>query len=67
VKRFGGFMNDTNIPGQVLALKKSLEGTPWESSIARTQSRGRVPCSVAGYNSPYEYENRANEVMFWFD
>lgn len=67
VKRFGGFMNDTNIPGQVVALKKSLEGTPWESSIARTQSRGRVPCSVAGYNSPYEYENRANEVMFWFD
>ncbi|KAF9689024.1 hypothetical protein SADUNF_Sadunf01G0048900 [Salix dunnii] len=66
VKRFGGFMNDTNIPRQVLALKRSLKGSPWESSIAKTQSKGHVPCSVAGYNSPYEYEDRVNEVMFWF-
>uniref|UniRef100_A0A6N2M4E7 Uncharacterized protein n=1 Tax=Salix viminalis TaxID=40686 RepID=A0A6N2M4E7_SALVM len=66
VKRFGGFMNEANIPRQVLALRRSLKGSPWESSIAKTQSKGHVPCSVAGYNSPYEHENRVNEVMFWF-
>ncbi|KAJ6428459.1 hypothetical protein OIU84_023814 [Salix udensis] len=66
VKRFGGFMNEASIPRQVLALRRSLKGSPWESSIAKTQSKGHVPCSVAGYNSPYEHENRVNEVMFWF-
>ncbi|KAF8400073.1 hypothetical protein HHK36_015948 [Tetracentron sinense] len=66
VRQFGGFMNDTNIPLQASALKKSLKGTPWES--AKHGGVGDpLPYSVAGYNSPYEYENRVNEVMLWFD
>ncbi|KAF6160100.1 hypothetical protein GIB67_018880 [Kingdonia uniflora] len=39
VQRFGGFMDDTNVPLQASALKKSLKGSPWESVIANTHSR----------------------------
>ncbi|CAK7336047.1 unnamed protein product [Dovyalis caffra] len=44
-KRFGlwRLINDSNIHGQVLALKKSLKGTPWGSSMAKTKSEGPVP------------------------
>ncbi|KAK4836382.1 hypothetical protein QYF36_022255 [Acer negundo] len=63
VRRFGGYMDDSNIPTQALALKKSLMGTIYESQV----SGEIVPYSVAGYNSPFESENRVNEVMFWFD
>ncbi|KAJ9710007.1 hypothetical protein PVL29_001467 [Vitis rotundifolia] len=65
VRRFGGFMDDSNIPTQALALRRSLKGTPWETSIS-TKNRA-LTYSVAGYNSPFEYENRVNEVIFWFD
>ncbi|KAA8529989.1 hypothetical protein F0562_034407 [Nyssa sinensis] len=34
VRRFGGFMDDTNIATEALALKKSLRGTPWEAATA---------------------------------
>ncbi|XP_059633456.1 uncharacterized protein LOC132276162 [Cornus florida] len=59
VRRFGGFVDDTNIATQALALKRSLKDNPWGSQSA-------VPFSVAGY-SPYEYENRVNEVILWCD
>ncbi|KAL7094098.1 hypothetical protein ACP275_11G080400 [Erythranthe tilingii] len=58
VRRFGGFMNDGNIASEALALKKTVKGTPWESSFGKSYS-------VAGYNSPFEYDNRVNEVIFW--
>ncbi|KAH7849327.1 hypothetical protein Vadar_016355 [Vaccinium darrowii] len=68
VRRFGGFLKNINITSQVTALKKSLKGTPSESAIAKTYGTGAVvPYTVAGYNSPFEYVNRVNEVMFWFD
>ncbi|KAF3791085.1 Heme-binding protein 2 [Nymphaea thermarum] len=66
VRRFGGFMNETTIPMEAAALKQSLQGTSWASDVA---SRGKTPSTywVAGYNSPFEYENRVNEVLFIFD
>ncbi|RWR86930.1 heme-binding protein 2-like protein [Cinnamomum micranthum f. kanehirae] len=63
IRRFGGFMNDSNIPMEASALKKSLKGTAWESKVASRRST----YTVAGYNSPLEYENRINEVMLLFD
>ncbi|XP_010249234.1 PREDICTED: heme-binding protein 2-like [Nelumbo nucifera] len=69
VRRFGGFMDDSNIPLQFVFLRKSLKGTPWESAISSRHGGGGgepQPYSVAGYNSPYEYENRVNEVLLWF-
>ena len=67
VRRFGGFMDDSNISAQMSALKKSLKGTAWESSIPKKHSGDSLLYSAAGYNSPFEYENRVNEVMLWFD
>ncbi|XVE50025.1 hypothetical protein DITRI_Ditri01bG0129000 [Diplodiscus trichospermus] len=67
VKRFGGFMDDSNISAQITALKKSLKGTAWESTMTNKHSGDSLLYSAAGYNSPFEYENRVNEVMLWFD
>ncbi|XVF44393.1 hypothetical protein PTKIN_Ptkin02bG0116200 [Pterospermum kingtungense] len=73
VRRFGGFMDDSNISAQLSALKKSLKGTAWdwESSYSLPNKHGHsgdaVLYTAAGYNSPFEYENRVNEVMLWFD
>ncbi|KAI8572441.1 hypothetical protein RHMOL_Rhmol01G0198800 [Rhododendron molle] len=67
VRRFGGFLNNTDIPLQVTSLRESLKGTPWESAIAKTYGGGIVPYTVAGYNSPFELVNRVNEVVLWFD
>lgn len=61
VRRFSGFLSDKNIHVEVVALKKSLKGTAYESA---TRS---MTYTVAGYNSPFELVLRVNEVMFWFD
>lgn len=55
-------MNDSNIHEQVLALKKASRAPPGDHQQQR-HSEVPVICSVAGYNSPYECGNRANEVM----
>ncbi|GMI99713.1 cytosolic heme (tetrapyrrole) binding protein 1, haem-binding protein 1 [Hibiscus trionum] len=71
VRRFGGFMDDSNISAQISALKKSLKGTAWESNKRSGSGSGggsrSLLYSAAGYNSPFEYENRVNEVMLWFN
>ncbi|XP_072959985.1 uncharacterized protein [Typha angustifolia] len=67
VRRFGGFLDDSNIPVEVAALKKSLQGTPWESAVEKSMMNNPSGYSVAGYNSPFEFVNRANEVMILFD
>ncbi|XP_058092932.1 uncharacterized protein LOC131239305 [Magnolia sinica] len=66
VRRFGGFLNDSSILIQASSLKKSLQGTPWESVVV-TSDGGPSIYTVAGYNSPFESENRVNEVMLLFD
>ncbi|KAL5799205.1 hypothetical protein ACOSQ4_032089 [Xanthoceras sorbifolium] len=38
----------------------------YESTIVGQRSGQIVSCSVAGYNSPFEFENRVNEVRLWF-
>ncbi|KAI6686756.1 hypothetical protein NL676_032669 [Syzygium grande] len=68
VRRFGGFMNDSNIPTQVSALEKSLKAAKGNGGgTLRNHRRGTAWYSVAGYNSPFEYENRVNEVILWLD
>ncbi|KAK6126779.1 hypothetical protein DH2020_039487 [Rehmannia glutinosa] len=61
VKRFGGFITDFNIPKQIEALRKSLQGTPYQRAAAIENF------TIAGYNSPFELINRVNEVIIWFD
>ncbi|XP_031495353.1 uncharacterized protein LOC116260947 [Nymphaea colorata] len=63
VRRFGGFMNDANIAVEADALKKGLQGTRW----AFVAPGSPATYTVAGYNSPFEFDNRVNEVMFIFE
>ncbi|CAN6481510.1 unnamed protein product [Victoria cruziana] len=67
VRRFGGFMNDVNIATEADALTKSLQGTPWAFAAPADAGRSPATYTVAGYNSPFEFENRVNEVMLIFD
>ncbi|GLT52439.1 hypothetical protein SLA2020_257820 [Shorea laevis] len=60
VKRYGGFMNDTNIAEQFSALRKSMKGSVWELTIIKEHS-------VAVYNSPDERDTCVNEVILWLD
>ncbi|KAK4785697.1 hypothetical protein SAY86_002386 [Trapa natans] len=64
VRRFGGFMDDSNIAPQVSMLRASVKGSPWEASLEKTSGGGYT---VAGYNSPFEYMDRVNEVLIWFN
>ncbi|OMO85068.1 SOUL heme-binding protein [Corchorus olitorius] len=63
VRRFGGFMDDSNISAEISALKKSLNATAWDTHSVDYP----LLYTAAAYNSPFEHENRVNEVMLWFD
>eukprot|EP01018_Ginkgo_biloba_P026186 Gb_03582 [translate_table: standard] len=70
VRRFGGFVSDYNIGEEAAKLEASLIGSPWSTAIAesqRQQGKGSLMFSVAQYNSPFEYENRVNEIWVLFD
>ncbi|KAJ0103205.1 hypothetical protein Patl1_05411 [Pistacia atlantica] len=62
-QRLGGFISGNEIPLQVLALEKSLNGTKWESSIVKN-SNGAMTYTIAAYNSLVNRENNVNEVIF---
>ncbi|GFP79490.1 heme-binding protein 2 [Phtheirospermum japonicum] len=61
VRRFDGFISNDRIPTELAALKKSLQGTPYQRAAALDVF------TVAGYNSPFEPFNRINEVVFFFN
>ncbi|KAL4192155.1 hypothetical protein AMTRI_Chr06g192600 [Amborella trichopoda] len=63
-RRFGGFMNDSNV---AMDLKESLEKSPWASRTSLKRRKGSSEFTVAGYDSPYEYDNRVNEVMIFLN
>ncbi|KAK1319070.1 hypothetical protein QJS10_CPB04g00111 [Acorus calamus] len=64
VRRFEGFMDDSNIAPQAAKLAADLKGTEWEGGAAAAATSGYV---VAGYSSPFEFLGRTNEVMFMFN
>lgn len=75
VRRFGGFVTDSNIGEEAAKLQASLIGTPWADAISKSQQRiakgkgkGKDPSlfSVAQYNSPFEFKNRVNEIWMLF-
>ncbi|KAK6151997.1 hypothetical protein DH2020_014632 [Rehmannia glutinosa] len=61
VIRFDGFITDAIIPIKIAALKKSLQGTPYQRATAVDNF------FLAGYNSPFEPTNRANELIIPFN
>ncbi|KAL5736706.1 hypothetical protein ACOSP7_031159 [Xanthoceras sorbifolium] len=58
VKQFSGFVDDSNVGVEAAALKASLKGTVWEDADG--------VYTVAQYNSPFEYDDRVNEIWFLF-
>ncbi|KVH93117.1 heme-binding protein 2 [Cynara cardunculus var. scolymus] len=68
VRQFGGFVKDSDIGVEAAALSTSLSGTVWSDAIKKSHS-GEITTgyTVAQYNSPFEFDNRVNEIWFTFD
>lgn len=61
VRRFDGFITDAVIPPQIAALKKSLQGTPYQKAADLDLS------TLVAYNAPFRTVDRVNEIFLWFD
>lgn len=68
VRQFGGFVKDSEIGVEAAALSASLSGSVWSDAIEKSHS-GEITTvyTVAQYNSPFEFDNRVNEIWFTFD
>ncbi|KAJ1425236.1 SOUL heme-binding protein [Sesbania bispinosa] len=68
VRQFGGFVSDSSVGEEAAALKASIAGTKWAAAIEKSHRAGHASVySVAQYNSPFEYDDRVNEIWFLFD
>ncbi|KAL5989960.1 hypothetical protein ACLOJK_010855 [Asimina triloba] len=68
VRQFSGFVADDDVGKEAAALQESLAGSPWAAAVDK--ARAADPTSmytVAQYNSPFEFENRVNEIWMMFD
>ncbi|MED6150320.1 hypothetical protein PIB30_071205 [Stylosanthes scabra] len=68
VRQFGGFVSDSTVGAEAAALKDSIAGTEWASAIDKSRRAGQASVYiVAQYNSPFEFDDRVNEIWFLFD
>jgi hypothetical protein len=68
VKQFGGFVSDDNVGQEAAALQASLEGSIWASAVDKSRRTGGTSdYIVAQYNSPFEFDDRVNEIWMKFD
>ncbi|XP_057949650.1 uncharacterized protein LOC131144799 [Malania oleifera] len=69
VRQFDGFASDQGIGQEAAALQAALAGSAWSDAI--NKSRAADPKSsayaVAQYNSPFQIENRVNEIWMTFE
>ncbi|GAB2293170.1 hypothetical protein Dimus_027378 [Dionaea muscipula] len=63
VRQFGGFVTDSNIVEEAAALQASLAGTKWSGIVNNFNGTTSV-YNVAQYNSPFEFQDRVNEIWF---
>ncbi|KAK1322414.1 hypothetical protein QJS10_CPA03g00615 [Acorus calamus] len=67
VRQFGGFVKDSDLGEEAATLQASLSGTVWSALVAEGRSSDPTSAyTVAQYNSPFEFENRVNEIWFTF-
>ncbi|KAF9606751.1 hypothetical protein IFM89_028127 [Coptis chinensis] len=68
VRQFSGFVQDSDVGVEAAALHESLLGSKWSDVVEKGKSTS-PPSSyiVAQYNSPFEFENRVNEIWMVFD
>ncbi|KAI3841622.1 hypothetical protein MKW92_039487 [Papaver armeniacum] len=68
VRQFGGFISgDTELGEEAAALHASLAGSKWSSAVDKSRLSSESAYTVAGYNSPFEFENRVNEIWMMFE
>ncbi|KAK4714612.1 hypothetical protein R3W88_020519 [Solanum pinnatisectum] len=68
VRQFSGFIADDDLPREAAALSASIAGTKWAAAIDKSHAADNTTLyTVAGYNSPFEFKNRVNEIWFTFD
>lgn len=68
VRQFGGFVSDDNVGQEAAALQAGLKGSIWASAIDKSQgTEGTSEYIVAQYNSPFEFDDRVNEIWMKFD
>lgn len=66
VRQFGGFVDDSNYANEAEALKTSLKGSTWLDAITKSHPHSPMDYVVAQYNSPFEQDNRVNEIWMMF-
>ncbi|KAI3712128.1 hypothetical protein L1987_70677 [Smallanthus sonchifolius] len=68
VRQFGGFVTDSMVGVEAAALSASFSGTIWADAVKNSHA-GEITTSytVAQYNSPFEFDNRVNEIWFKFN
>ncbi|KAF7836529.1 heme-binding protein 2-like [Senna tora] len=67
-RRFSGFVSDSNVGEEAAALEASIADTEWADAIEKSHGGGHASVfTVAQYNSPFEFDNRVNEIWFLFD
>ncbi|GAV60888.1 SOUL domain-containing protein [Cephalotus follicularis] len=68
LRQFSGFVTDSNVGEEAAALQSSLSGSVWEGAIQKRRGQGPTSVyTVAQYNSPFEFDNRVNEIWMLFD
>lgn len=70
VRQFGGFVEDYDIGVQAAKLDATIQNTRWASVVGKGRAGGGKDAAsyiVAQYNSPFQFENRVNEIWLSFD
>ena len=68
VRQFSGFVADEDVGKEAASLYNSIAGTIWSDAIDKSHAGENTTLYiVAQYNSPFEFENRVNEIWLTFD
>ncbi|KAK7847376.1 hypothetical protein CFP56_006694 [Quercus suber] len=68
VRQFSGFVVDSDVGVEAAALQASLVDTVWSAAIEKSHGADHTSVyTVAQYNSPFEFDDRVNEIWMLFD
>ncbi|XP_040990662.1 heme-binding protein 2-like [Juglans microcarpa x Juglans regia] len=68
VRQFSGFVADSDVGEEAAALQASLAGTVWSAAIEKSHGADHSSgYTVAQYNSPFEFDDRVNEIWMLFN
>ena len=68
VRQFSGFVVDSDVGVEAAALQASHVDTVWSAAIEKSHGADHTSVyTVAEYNSPFEFDDRVNEIWMLFD